>query len=74
MAKRMEKVRPVVPAPQEEPPPVSDNFKAGQREAFEVKLLAQELEITPGQVRGLRFAYGGDMAKIRAAAERLRRA
>ena len=54
-------------------PAVNTNFKDNQREAFAVKLLAQELGITPGQVRALRLAYGKDMAKMRAAAERLRR-
>ena len=76
MAKRMARRRPLAPraeVPEPEPPPtVNTNFKADQREAFAVKLLAQELGITPGQVRALQFTYGKDLAKIRVAAERLR--
>lgn len=73
MAKRMEKRRPVASPPQEEPPIVNENFRADQREALGVKLLSQELGITPGQLRGLRLAHGRDMARIRAEAARLRR-
>jgi len=74
MAKRMPtKRKPAQPATPEAPLPANDHFKATQREAYKVKLLAQELGITPGQVRSLMLAYGRDMAKIRAAAERLRR-
>jgi hypothetical protein len=49
------------------------DFQASQREALEVKLTAQDLGITPAQLRGLRLTYGKDSAKIRAAAEELRR-
>lgn len=59
--------------PANDPPLVNSNFRANQREAFEIKLLAQELGITPGQLRSLRLAYGADWAKIRVAAKRLRR-
>jgi hypothetical protein len=49
------------------------NFQARQRAELEVHLMARELGITPAQLRSLRLAYGKDMVRIRAAAERLRR-
>ena len=64
----------MAPAPQvDPPPPVNENRKAEQRAALHVKLLSQELGITPGQLRSLMLAYGSDMTNIRVAAERLRR-
>ncbi|HUL09526.1 MAG TPA: hypothetical protein VLV76_24555 [Candidatus Acidoferrum sp.] len=73
MVKRLKKRAVEAPPAEELPPPVNRNFIAAQREAFEIKILAQELGITPAQVRSLRLAYGKDMPKIRQAAERLRR-
>jgi len=72
--RRAEPVQPVADTlPANDPPLVNSSFRANQREAFEIKLLAQELDITPAQLRSLKFAYGRDWPKIRAAAARLRR-
>ena len=72
--RRAERARPIADMlPANDPPLVNSSFRAHQREAFEIKLLAQELGITPGQLRSLRLAYGADWRKIRLAAERLRR-
>jgi hypothetical protein len=74
MAKRLKNRAVEVPPPVEElPPAVNRNFQAAQREALEIKTLAQELGITPGQLRSLKLAYGNDDRKIRHAAEQLRR-
>lgn len=70
-ADRTESGADVLPA--NDPPLVNSSFRNNQREAFEIKLLAQDLGITPAQLRGLRLAYGADWPKIRVAAERLRR-
>ena len=72
MAKQLKKP-PQAGTPPESPLAVNRNFQAAQREAFEIKTLAEELGITPGQLRSLRLAYGKDMPRIRRAAERMRR-
>jgi hypothetical protein len=72
--RRTEPAQPIPnPLPANDPPPVNTSFRADQREAFEIKLLAQDLRITPAQLRSLRLSYGKDWPKIRQAAARLRR-
>jgi hypothetical protein len=72
MAKRLFKRRTEPVQPAADPPAVNTNFRSEQREAYLIKLLAQELGITPAQLRSLKLAYGRDMPKIREAAARLR--
>ena len=72
MAKRLFKRRTAPVEPVADSPAINTSFRSEQREAYQIKLLAQELGITPAQLRSLKFAYGKDMTKIREAAARLR--